>query len=237
MTTRNRLIDPQGCYISKLVRIYRSKKSPSMKSQIDESITTCFEYAASQNFEISDEKAFSAYFAFFYFEKMKRGNRNPVFQFERQVFKEANFPSFITEKQRLDILLHLEGKKVGFEFKYPKETDQQPVKKRAEIYQAIGRLVHLADIGFLDKGFLICATNNAAIYSATGPKEYPTHEGYSIDENSYILPSKPHNDVISHSSYGKIWNCSTHNLIRFEWRITQYGSYHCLNPIEISKVP
>jgi len=207
-----------------------------MTNQTDELVRKTLEYAACHAFEISDEKAFSVYFTFFYLDKMTTEGRNPVFEFERQVFREAKFPQFFTEKERLDILIHIEGKRVGFEFKYPKVTDQQPTKKRAEIYQAIGRLVHLTGIGFLNKGILVCATNNSAVYSEGKSKVYPTHSGYCIDKDSYILPLEGPNKVISHSSYGRIWNCRAPNSIRFQWNTIQGHSYQYLSPIEISNV-
>jgi len=207
-----------------------------MTSQTGELVRKTLEYATQHAFEISDEKAFSIYFAFFYLEKMRVEGINPVFEFERHVFKEAKFPQFFTEKERLDILVHIEGKRVGFEFKYPKVTDQQSTKKRAEIYQAICRLVHLTGVGFLYKGILICATNNPAVYSEGESKLYPTHNGYYIDKNSYILPLESPNKVISHHSYGKIWNCKAPNSIRFQWNTIQGHSYQYLSPIEISNV-
>jgi len=209
----------------------------SMKSQIDMSIRKTLEYAARYNFEISDEKAFSVYFAYFYFEKLRGENKSPIFEFERGVFKEANFPEFFTNKERLDLLSVMGGKKVGFEFKYPKKTDTNSTAKRAEIYHTIGRLVHLTNKRLLDKGFLICATNMEAIYNGRKSNEYPTYENYFIPENSYILPSEEPNGIVKKSkNYAKIWNCIIHNEIRFDWQIIRDSTYRYLNPIEICNV-
>lgn len=204
-----------------------------MIKQIDGSVRQTLEYTDRHNFKISDEKAFSVYFAFFYFEMLRREGKNPIFEFERKVFKEADFPHFFGGNERLDILLHLDDKKFGFELKYPKESAQHATKIRAEIYQAIGRLVHLTNKGFLNKGFLICATNVGAIYSGRPSNEYPTYNGYVIPEKSYILPSKESDEVLPSSSYGKIWNCMIHNTIKFEWCRIGEMPYRYLSPIEI----
>lgn len=192
-------------------------------------------YANLHDMEISDERAFSVYFAFFCLVESAKMGKEPVIEFERRVFWEADFEEFFTGRERLDLLLHIGGKRIGFEFKYPKAADQQSTKKRAEIYQAIGRLVHLTARGIIDDGFLICATNNEAIYSGSEGL-YPTYDGYSIPGHTYILPSRPAGQVVSHHSYGRIWNCMTANGIGFRWNALQGQAYHYLDPIEIQPV-
>jgi len=91
-----------------------------VKGQVEKSVRESLNYCVRHGIEISDEKAFLVYVAFFCFEKMAKQSSYPVvLEFERLVFREANFPQFFTEKERLDLLIHIGGEKVGFEFKFP----------------------------------------------------------------------------------------------------------------------
>ncbi len=206
-----------------------------MKRQVEKSVRESLEYALCNNIDIPDEKAFLVYFAFFYFRNTENQNQHPgVLEFERSIFKAVNFPEFFTEKERLDLLIRHDTENVGFEFKFPKKSDQQPVKKRAEIYQAIGRLVYLTRIGILDRGFLICASDNEAVYSSPGSK-YPTNSGFTIASDTYLLSAETADCVIHHPSYGKIWNCKSTGLLKFEWHEVTGSTYRYLSPLEITK--
>jgi hypothetical protein len=206
-----------------------------VKRQLEKAVRESLDYCVRHGFEISDEKAFSVYVAFYLTKAINEIGHRIILQFERPIFKDANFRDLFSERERLDMLLWVGDERVGIEFKYPKKSDEQPVKKRAEVYQAIGRLVHLTQKGFLDRGFLICATDNSDVYSSEG-KAYPIYNGYSIAKDAYILQDKPRDEIEKHPSYGRIWNCRAPNPIEFRWHETAGCAHRYLSPIEVLTV-
>jgi len=203
-----------------------------MINQIETAVRNSLNYSVTKNFEISDEKAFCIYVVYNLIKTLMEKKHVVDIQFERQVFDEADLDGFLDRNYRIDVFIHMESINIGVEFKYPKASDQQPVKKRAEIYQAIGRLVYLTKKGVINEGYLICATDNPAVYSYRGDR-YPLYDGYKIPKDSYILPNMQNDEVEHHHSYGNTWNCQALNTFEFLWKEVVASKYRYLAPVLI----
>jgi hypothetical protein len=62
-----------------------------MKRQLEKAVRESLDYCVRHDFEISDEKVFSVYVAFYFTKAINEIGHRIILQFERPVFKEADW--------------------------------------------------------------------------------------------------------------------------------------------------
>ncbi|MBT9097242.1 DUF2442 domain-containing protein [Methylovulum psychrotolerans] len=123
----------------------------------------------------SSEKALVFHFAW----KLKESYKDRInLDFEKTCFISENEEKF-SDGTFLDLYAVLDDKKIGFEFKFPKSTEDQK-KTRIKIINDIKRLCWLKIKGKIDKGYFLCMTDTMP-YINKGEKEdavdFETYQG------------------------------------------------------------
>ncbi len=134
--------------------------------------------------------------------------------------KKIDFEKTFANNKKLDLYVELDNKKIGFEIKFPKNSNNgtPDTGGRKKIINDIKRLCWLKENNKIERGYFLCATNSLPfVNKGNKPDLFETYQGSSYKKgNSFPEYEKSSVELeIIPYDFGFYWNDISHNGTKY----------------------